>query len=164
MSPEQASGETVDGRTDLYSLGATIYHILADRPPFEGGTNQEIMLKHLTDTPEPLSSIQSQLPKAVVRRRREAHGQEAGRSLRHAAEARDALEAAGKSKVRPLPPALRGKKLPTARPSSVTAPAPAPAGKGCGSQRPASSSPCSPQRSWPFSISPAEKRKARLQA
>jgi len=54
MSPEQASGEAVDGRTDLYSLGCALYHILADQPPFEGENNREVMIKHLKETPTPL--------------------------------------------------------------------------------------------------------------
>jgi serine/threonine-protein kinase len=54
ISPEQAKGEaSVDTRSDLYSLGATLYHMLVGRPPFEGGNAAAVMAKHLTDLPTP---------------------------------------------------------------------------------------------------------------
>ena len=52
ISPEQVRGETeLDGRTDVYSLGATLYHMLTGAPPFAGGTSAEVMAFHLTQTP-----------------------------------------------------------------------------------------------------------------
>ena len=48
MSPEQGEGKPVDGRTDIYSLGASFYHLICGRPPFEGDTPVTVMLKHLT--------------------------------------------------------------------------------------------------------------------
>ncbi len=48
MSPEQASGsEHIDLRTDLYSLGTTMYYMLTGRPPFEAEKSSEVMLKHV---------------------------------------------------------------------------------------------------------------------
>jgi hypothetical protein len=50
ISPEQVRGDAgIDGRTDLYSLGATLYHMLAGHPPYAGGTGNEVMAKHLAD-------------------------------------------------------------------------------------------------------------------
>lgn len=54
MSPEQAKGwKEVDGRADIYSLGATIYHAAVGRAPFDGKTEQEMMNMHCNVRPEP---------------------------------------------------------------------------------------------------------------
>lgn len=48
ISPEQIIGKaTVDFRCDIYALGATLYHMVTGRAPFEGETSREVMLKHL---------------------------------------------------------------------------------------------------------------------
>ena len=51
MSPEQAVGDPVDGRTDLYALGAVTYEMLAGLPPFTGPTAQAILARVLTEVP-----------------------------------------------------------------------------------------------------------------
>lgn len=53
MAPEQIRGEQVDGRTDVYALGAMLYEMITGRLPFEGPTVMAILSKHLTDTPQP---------------------------------------------------------------------------------------------------------------
>jgi len=71
ISPEQARGETVDQRSDLYSLGATAYQLLSGRTPFEGETTRDILRGHLTEEPPPLQGLVPALPAgldAVVRR------------------------------------------------------------------------------------------------
>ncbi|TWU24147.1 Serine/threonine-protein kinase PknB [Novipirellula galeiformis] len=54
MSPEQVQGHTVDVRSDLYSLGVTMYHLLAGRPPFEADDPLALAVMHLHETPQPL--------------------------------------------------------------------------------------------------------------
>jgi serine/threonine protein kinase len=49
MSPEQARGMELDDRSDMYSLGATIYHLLTGRPPFEGKSAAIVMMKHIEE-------------------------------------------------------------------------------------------------------------------
>ncbi|GMV82457.1 MAG: hypothetical protein AMXMBFR7_36410 [Planctomycetota bacterium] len=53
MAPEQVRGhnDKIDTRTDLYALGATLFHLLTGHPPFQGSTSAEIMSKHLTEKP-----------------------------------------------------------------------------------------------------------------
>jgi serine/threonine protein kinase len=51
MSPEQLSGDAVDGRSDIYSLGLVCFRMLTGTLPFEADTAQEIMIKRLTDEP-----------------------------------------------------------------------------------------------------------------
>jgi len=55
MSPEQLAGDPVDGRSDLYSLGLVFYRMLTGASPFPADSQQETMIKRLTDDPLPLS-------------------------------------------------------------------------------------------------------------
>ncbi len=57
MSPEQARGDTLDRRTDVYSLGAVLYHALAGRAPFEGHSPAEVMMSVLADDPAALRKL-----------------------------------------------------------------------------------------------------------
>ncbi|HET9627095.1 MAG TPA: serine/threonine-protein kinase, partial [Kofleriaceae bacterium] len=65
MSPEQVRGQEVDLRTDLYSLGATLYESLVGDTPFDGSTHFEIMTKHLSTAPVAPSRRGVTLPREV---------------------------------------------------------------------------------------------------
>jgi len=54
MSPEQVQGKSVDVRSDLYSLGITMFHLLTGRPPFEAGDPLAMAVKHLHEAPPDL--------------------------------------------------------------------------------------------------------------
>lgn len=66
MSPEQAEGKAVDHRGDIYSLGATLYHMLSGKRPFDGPTPLSVVVKAIHDVPAPLRSIDPRIPAAVA--------------------------------------------------------------------------------------------------
>jgi eukaryotic-like serine/threonine-protein kinase len=57
MSPEQASGQDVDGRSDVYALGCVVYEMLAGSPPFTGPTAQAVAARHAMDRVPPLRTV-----------------------------------------------------------------------------------------------------------
>lgn len=65
MPPEQFTKVAVDNRSDIYSVGAILYQLLAGERPFTGGSVTEIMQKVLNQTPVPLSKLNPDLPKAL---------------------------------------------------------------------------------------------------
>lgn len=66
ISPEQAKGEKdIDGRTDIYSLGATLYRIAVGRTPFEAPTAAGIMMKHITEPLTDPKVLKPELPDSV---------------------------------------------------------------------------------------------------
>lgn len=67
MSPEQAQGQSLDQRSDMYSLGITAYHALAGQPPFRGDTPLAVALQHVNAQPESLAEFRSDVPPALLR-------------------------------------------------------------------------------------------------
>jgi len=65
MSPEQAEGKAVDTRSDLYSLGATLYHLLAGIPPFGGQTSVAVAMAHLREVPRSLGEFRDDLDPGI---------------------------------------------------------------------------------------------------
>jgi serine/threonine-protein kinase len=61
MSPEQAAGEEIDGRSDLYALGVVAYEMLAGRPPFTGAS-RVVVSKHIAERPAPISKLRPETP------------------------------------------------------------------------------------------------------
>ncbi len=67
ISPEQGRGRKVDHRSDIYSLGATMYHFLTGRPPFEGDSHVSVIVAHVNEaTPHPREQ-RADVPDAVAR-------------------------------------------------------------------------------------------------
>ena len=66
MSPEQASGATVDERSDIYSLGVVGYYMLTGRLPFEGETVTAILAKHITQAAPPVASMAPEVPRHLA--------------------------------------------------------------------------------------------------
>lgn len=65
MSPEQVKGESVDARSDLYSVGLSLYEILTGRLPFRGDSGYSLMVAQLQQAPEPPIVLRPEIPKPV---------------------------------------------------------------------------------------------------
>ena len=65
LSPEQARGETVDARSDLYSAGCLLYEMLTGRPPFIGDSPVSVAYQHVREIPEPASSLNPDVSAAL---------------------------------------------------------------------------------------------------
>ena len=67
MSPEQATADRIDPRTDQYSLAAVLYEMLAGEPPFTGPTAQAVVARRLTEPARPILPVRSTVPETVER-------------------------------------------------------------------------------------------------
>ena len=106
MSPEQAAGDLLDGRSDLYSLGVVAWYALTGKPPFEATSAGAVMAMHLTQPLPPLGPLRPDLPRVlvdVVERslaKDPAHRFQTGEELVTALDAMQATQ-------REVPPAIR---------------------------------------------------------
>ena len=66
MSPEQLSGQKVDGRSDLFSLAVTLYQLVCGKLPFEGKSMAQLMFKITNESPPDILSINPSLPPGLV--------------------------------------------------------------------------------------------------
>ena len=67
MSPEQAKGQEIDARSDIFSFGIVFYEMLTGKPPFAGETALETISSILKDEPQPLSQLQPDIPNEIER-------------------------------------------------------------------------------------------------
>jgi len=67
MSPEQAQGEAVDTRTDIFSLGVVLYEMVAGRAPFTGPTDSHVRVSLIDHDPPPLSQYSPEVPRQLER-------------------------------------------------------------------------------------------------
>jgi serine/threonine-protein kinase len=94
MSPEQATGEKIDPRSDIYSLGIVLYQMLAGAVPFDGESAQAILMKQATGTPEPIRNLRRDVPPALAAVLDRMLAKDPGERFATAAELSEALAAA----------------------------------------------------------------------
>jgi serine/threonine protein kinase len=62
LAPEQARSSQVDGRADVYALGAVAYFVLTGKPPFDGGSVAQKLIRHQTEVPAPVTTLRPEIP------------------------------------------------------------------------------------------------------
>src|SRR5215475_5138283 len=65
MAPEQAAGESVDHRTDLFSLGSVLYELCTGRPAFRAPTTMAVLRRISDEAPRPVREINPDIPEAL---------------------------------------------------------------------------------------------------
>lgn len=103
FSPEQAKGESVDARTDLYSTAVLLYELLAREVPFRGDTAVAVAYQHVSERPTPPSERNPDIPAELDRVVLYGLGKDRARRFQTAAEFRDALSVAASGNMPNLP-------------------------------------------------------------
>lgn len=111
MSPEQVKGQSVDLRTDLYSLGITLFEAVVGDTPFDGETHFAIMSKHLSEAPPSPRGLGAEIPDDLDRVILRSLQKERDQRFASAQEFREALESIDQGPLRALaapPPGRAG--------------------------------------------------------
>lgn len=103
MSPEQCRGSTVDQRSDLYSLGATLYTLLSGKPPFSSRSTARLVNQLLNEKPLPIESVVPDLPPPVAALVKRLMAKHPGARYQTAKEARNAIDEILQGLGRPAP-------------------------------------------------------------
>ncbi len=124
MSPEQARGGEIDGRTDLFALGCILYEMLAGHKAFRGDSVTALIFKILSEHPEPLSKVGPHLPPAIIAAAEKAIDKDPAKRYQTGREFADDLKRLTQPGVTPT---LRQRELPTAPVRSLAGTATSPA-------------------------------------
>jgi len=130
MAPEQIRGEALDARADLFSFGIMLYELLTGRRPFSGDSHADVSSSILRDTPTPLQSVRSELPRDLGRIVGRCLEKDRERRFQTAKDVRNELEivrsdvASGSVAAAASLPASSAGAAPTSEPSSAAGGAP----------------------------------------
>jgi uncharacterized protein (TIGR03067 family) len=91
MAPEQAKGESLDHRADLFSLGSVLYAMLTGHPPFRAGTTLAVLKRVAEDTPRPIREVIPEVPQWFCRIAEKLHAKDPAERFQNAREVADLL-------------------------------------------------------------------------
>ena len=120
MSPEQVKGQATDQRSDLYSVGVSLYEMVTGERPFRADSDYSLMAAHLQQTPKPPIEIRSDLPAALNEIILMAIAKDPAERFQSADAFRNALKSVSGS-LPAASPAIQAPAVGAARPSSATA-------------------------------------------
>ncbi len=123
MSPEQAQGEGIDGRSDIYGLGVILFELLTGQQPYHGDTPMSVVVKHITEPVPHILDVKPDLPPAIEAVIEKAMAKDRDRRFPKVKALTDALESVARGET---PDLENADKTMVASPKTATSKRPAP--------------------------------------